>query len=286
MMRSFLYLSLWLHALLSPCLWSASKDYFGEVYEKSGSVRLYRKLRPLDLKLDADVFHRDRVKTGQDSLLGIDVYDGSQLVVSPNTRMTLTRSDANEPRKINLQLISGTIRCKVKPLSDSEVFIVRTPVATAGVRGTDFITSYDRIQGLKVTVLEGEVEIVALREIQGQIRSQLMRENQRIGLDDAFQFSPKDSVSPQDRSRLEAELPLPPPKGGDGSKEKKEEAREDGEGGDQASVDGKLRVRRLKQSLQTVTTESRQNLFRDTINQSQRQSEEASVIFQFNLVNP
>jgi hypothetical protein len=268
-------------------LLNAAEDaFFGDVIELEGSVKLYRKLRPLGVKLEQDLFHQDRIKTDKDSMLGIDVYDGTQVVVSPETKMTLTRADINKNKSINLQLLSGTIRCKVSPLKKDEIFIVRTPTATAGVRGTDFITSYSREDGFKLTVLEGKVEIIALREIEGKVRKQLMLMNEQIRLNDQFEYSSKSSINPTERQKLESELPLRQREGGGPKQNSDGRDSEASNGDDQADAGGKIRVRRLKQTIQSVTTQTQQNLFRDTINQAQRQADQAALQFQFNLVNP
>jgi hypothetical protein len=272
--------------LLTFSVQAAQLPRFGEVSQLEGDVKLYRQLRSTAIDLSQDVFHRDRVRTGDKSTLGIDVYDGTKVVVSPLTRMTLTRADVGEQKQINLQLLSGTIRCKVTPLDRGEVFVVRTPVATAGVRGTDFITSYSREKGLTLTVLEGEVEIISLKEIQGEVRKQSMKINEQIRLNDNFEFLDRKTLSPADRQKAESSLPIRS-SGGERKQDEDANTRDDADSENAASRSGgKVKVRRLKDTIKSVTVESKQNLFRDTINQAQRESEQAELQLQFNLVNP
>ncbi|MBF0198991.1 MAG: FecR domain-containing protein, partial [Planctomycetes bacterium] len=187
---------------ISLC-YGASTPYFGEVSKLEGDVTLYRKLRPTPIQIEKDLLHRDRIKTDTNSMVLIGVYDGTELTVSPKTKMTLTRKDIKKHKNINLQLLSGTIRCKVKTLGQKESFVIKTPSAVVGVRGTDFITSYSMEDGLEVTVLEGKVEITALKEIQGKVRKQTIQLNDQIRMNDNFEFIEKRKLTPNDRLNIE-----------------------------------------------------------------------------------
>jgi ferric-dicitrate binding protein FerR (iron transport regulator) len=82
----------------------------------------------------------------------------STLTVQPLTRLTveeLAESGGNE--RVNLNLRTGRIRADVKPPAGGKTeFVVKSPTATASVRGTVF-----EFNGIQLQVDEGRVHISA-----------------------------------------------------------------------------------------------------------------------------
>jgi uncharacterized protein YggU (UPF0235/DUF167 family) len=58
-----------------------------------------------------------------------------------------------------LGLSSGSMLCKPKKLMKSENFLVKTPTAVAGVRGTQFAVETDKLTATRIKVFEGEVKV-------------------------------------------------------------------------------------------------------------------------------
>lgn len=90
-----------------------------------------------DLKIGASV-----VRIKQKTKLVI-----SQLVRSADTESTI------------LGLDKGKMLCKPKRLLKSESFLVKTPTAVAGVRGTQFSVETDMLNTTRIRVLEGKVKV-------------------------------------------------------------------------------------------------------------------------------
>ncbi|MDR1625106.1 MAG: FecR family protein [Spirochaetia bacterium] len=80
----------------------------------------------------------------------------STLMVQPLTRLSLEELvQARGTEKIDIRLRAGRIRANVKPPPGGNTsFVVRSPMATASVRGTDF--DFD---GLRLRVDEGRVHV-------------------------------------------------------------------------------------------------------------------------------
>jgi hypothetical protein len=93
------------------------------------------------------------VSTGFKST-AIIAIGNSVITVQPLTRLTLAEIQSlQELENINISLQSGRVRVDVKPPAGMrESFTVRTPSATASVRGTSFELDADNI-----TVFEGTV---------------------------------------------------------------------------------------------------------------------------------
>jgi hypothetical protein len=95
------------------------------------------------------------VSTGFKSaaILGVG---NSLLTVRPLTRLTVEEMEETEGReRVNINLQTGRVRADVKPpVGGSSEFTIRSPTATASVRGTSF-----EFDGLHLRVDEGRVHV-------------------------------------------------------------------------------------------------------------------------------
>ncbi len=113
-------------------------------------------LKPL--KLGSRVADGQTVKTGPGALVILRYPDESRIKLKENTELVV-RAPAiiKEPRGVDL--VVGAVFALVRKGQDGK-FLVKTPVAVAGVRGTQFFTSYDK--NVWMCVEEGEVEMTEL----------------------------------------------------------------------------------------------------------------------------
>ena len=119
--------------------------------------------KPLSVKVGTKINVGDTVMTGEDSRAKIVMSDRNVINISPNTRLVIEEySNDGRTKNVKLSLLSGKIRNNVEQKYDanSNKFEVRTPTAVAGVRGTQFITSYDlKSKQTEVITLFGQVEL-------------------------------------------------------------------------------------------------------------------------------
>ena len=125
---------------------SASAAEIGQIKVSSGQVAVERKGEALPGRVGMRLESSDVLKTGPDGSVGITMSDNSLLSAGPNSILSLERFDfdptSNQGRfdaqlqKGSLAVISGRI-AKQSP----EAMTVRTPSATLGVRGTEFVVS-------------------------------------------------------------------------------------------------------------------------------------------------
>ena len=91
-------------------------------------------------------FVGDLVETGIDGRIKISLRDSSELTLAPSSRLQIEKVDVDASegkRKIALQILAGKVRSRVhKEYKEGNYYQVHTPTAVAGVRGTDFITSF------------------------------------------------------------------------------------------------------------------------------------------------
>ncbi len=99
-------------------------------------------------KVGKKVFPGDTILTGPDSRAKIVMSDKNVLNISPDTKIVIEKYTNNgQEKSVELKVEFGKIRASVEQKYDGEKskFNVKTPSAVAGVRGTDFLTSYDRV---------------------------------------------------------------------------------------------------------------------------------------------
>lgn len=118
-------------------------------------------------RLGGKVFPQDTIITGKDARVKIVMTDNNEINVSPDSQMIIQNYVYN-PEKgqkdVLLNVIYGKVRSKVEQKYDGKTskFQVKTPSAVAGVRGTDFMTSFNKKNGAtQVVTFKGKVEFGA-----------------------------------------------------------------------------------------------------------------------------
>lgn len=93
------------------------------------------------------------------------MIDNNEINISPDSQLVFQKYEYDDKLKkkdVLLNVIYGKVRSKVKQKYDGKTskFQVKTPAAVAGVRGTDFLTSYDqKTKSTNVVTFEGEVTV-------------------------------------------------------------------------------------------------------------------------------
>jgi len=113
---------------------------------------------------------KDVIQTGTESFC--DVKIGESLIrVKQKTKVvlaTLMRQGGIENTAVDLD--SGKMLCKPKKLIKSETFMVKTPTAVAGVRGTQFTVEADQNGTSRIKVFEGSVKVAKrVRELEASM---------------------------------------------------------------------------------------------------------------------
>ena len=130
----------------------------GNVSIKSGKTGKEEKA-----KIGMKVFPKDSILTQADSRAKIVMVDKNEINVSPSSNIVIDNYEfdpAKDNKKVLIDVIYGKVRAKVEQKYDGESnkFQVKTPSAVAGVRGTDFFTSFNQVtNSSKVVTFKGEV---------------------------------------------------------------------------------------------------------------------------------
>lgn len=115
-------------------------------------------------KIGQKVFPKDTIITGPDSRAKIVMVDTNVINVSPDSSIEIEAYEfkpEEQKKNVLLNVIYGKVRSKVNQKYDGDQakFQVKTKSAVAGVRGTDFLASFNpQRDESQVVTFEGEVE--------------------------------------------------------------------------------------------------------------------------------
>lgn len=113
----------------------------------------------------------DTVMTGFSSNAEIVFDDATIIKLGPNSRMSVRSLDRKGKNKTVLDLLKGSLMAVVRKLNDKEEFSVRTKMAMAAVKGTEFIIEAGDNE--RVGVYEGSVAVSAF-DIDGNPRNTIV----------------------------------------------------------------------------------------------------------------
>ncbi|HEV2352598.1 MAG TPA: FecR family protein, partial [Puia sp.] len=110
---------------------------------------------------DSTVVEGERIVTDKDSKATVQLFDGSQIDINPNTDLALTKMQkpSAKDKILQFKLFIGSLLSKVKKLASSKSsFEIEAGGVVCGVRGTQYSYSYDpKAHNVTVHVDEGTV---------------------------------------------------------------------------------------------------------------------------------
>ena len=144
---------------LGQFLPSDAGNYAARVVTLTGQVSVLKDLQPWALSPGDSVQVTQRIETGADGHVVLQVSDGSTIEVYPNSKFVFRKNPGNWRDLIDLYL--GRIRVHIEHLGATpNPNRVVTPVAVISVRGTTFdVTVNDDDEATTVEVEDGSVEV-------------------------------------------------------------------------------------------------------------------------------
>src|SRR5713101_910743 len=115
--------------------------------------------RVRQLSVPDPVFHDELIETAPDAASRLRFQDGTVLSIGPSSRISLDDFvyDPNPSRqRLTITMARGVLRFATGRL-DKNAYVIVTPTAVIGVRGTVFTVTVDRDGGTTVTVEEGRI---------------------------------------------------------------------------------------------------------------------------------
>ncbi|WP_413943746.1 FecR domain-containing protein [Bdellovibrio sp. HCB-162] len=171
------YLS-WCVLGLSLFLYQTSafaEQMYGVFMVTKGSVKVQNaKAGTSDAKVGVKVYEGDTVITAADSRAKIVMSDRNVINVNPETKIQIAKYEndaASGKKNVELNLLEGKVRNNVEQTYDGEKskFLIKTPTAVAGVRGTQFLAGYNpSTQMTSIVTFKGAVTLASVNS-RGQI---------------------------------------------------------------------------------------------------------------------
>jgi hypothetical protein len=132
----------------------------GIVIFVSGDVQVVRNETSQRLKRRIPLHNGDHVITGEDSRARLRMIDGTVLTLGANSGLSINRyqySSQDNNGSARLELLKGVMRAVTGAIGKTKNrdFLVNTPVATIGIRGTDFWVGSLFTEALEVALISG-----------------------------------------------------------------------------------------------------------------------------------
>lgn len=134
------------------------------------------------VKVGDKVFPGDVVESAVDARAKIVMSDRNVINISPETKLEIKKyeNDGNS-KNVEMNLLQGKVRNNVEQKYDGEKnkFLIKTPTAVAGVRGTQFFTSFDPATKITAVVtLRGAVSLAPINTNSGNIKPVIVQKGE------------------------------------------------------------------------------------------------------------
>lgn len=127
----------------------------------------------------------DRIRSADEGRVGVLTPDGDVLEIQEGSELEI---GATRPRESWFRLLVGGLLAKVSPSRDKK-FLIKTPIAVASVRGTEFAVDVDEAGVTEVGVTEGTVAFQGVDDL-----SQTQGEEQIVVQSEGASVRPGEAV--------------------------------------------------------------------------------------------
>ncbi len=152
-----------------------AQQMYGIFMVVKGTVKIQNASKQVsDAKVGAKIFEGDMVTTLTDARAKIVMSDRNVINVNPDTQLQITKyqnDTASGKKNVELNLLNGKVRNNVEQTYDGDKskFLIKTPTAVAGVRGTQFMAGFDKkTQMTSIVTFKGAVSLATI-SASGQI---------------------------------------------------------------------------------------------------------------------
>ncbi len=154
-------------SLVSATAWA--EPMYGVLMVVKGSVKVQNVNKQLtEAKVGGKVGEGDTVITAADSRAKIVMSDRNVINVNPDTQIQIAKYEndaASGKKNVEMNLLQGKVRNNVEQTYDGEKnkFLIKTPTAVAGVRGTQFLAGFDiKTKMTSIVTFKGAVTLASV----------------------------------------------------------------------------------------------------------------------------
>ena len=134
----------------SPC--AATQK--GSVKYIQGKADILRGIQRITAKVGSGLNAGDILNVRENSQASIELKGTGLLKISARTKFQIPKTEESSERTSNITLFFGSIWIKAKKLIQGDSLEIKTPTATAGVRGTEFGTDFQPTDNSGYELLE------------------------------------------------------------------------------------------------------------------------------------
>jgi len=189
-----------------------AQERAGVVTTLEGDVTVTRASlpRPAPLKFKDDIYVRDRVATGTNSVARILL--GGRAVVTVREHSTVTITEAPGVATVDVAAGRAAVAVAREKMRAGDVVEVRTPNAVAGIRGTVIVAEVFGADHSVITVLKGSIDVSRLEGGQLVGAATIVSALQRVIVAGGGPLAAPRPVSPGAAEKLGQEFRLAPPR--------------------------------------------------------------------------
>lgn len=179
---------------------------FGTFASVKGDVTVMTDAKKTQPKVGDKIFQGSSIETGTSGRAKIIMSDRSVIHISPSTKTNIANYVPNEGKKnVEIQLSQGKIRSEVKgAYGENNKFLIKTPTAVAGVRGTDFLVNHNiQTNTTSVTTFKGAVELTALKNGIPSGSPVIIQKDQQSSVSTNANVEPPKIVTDDEKNKLD-----------------------------------------------------------------------------------
>lgn len=148
---------------------AVAEPMYGVMMVVKGSVKVQNASKQsTDAKVGSKVAEGDTIITGADSRAKVVMSDRNVINVNPDTQVTIAKYEndaASGKKNVEMNLLQGKVRNNVEQTYDGEKnkFLIKTPTAVAGVRGTQFLAGFNPATRMtSIVTFKGAVSLASM----------------------------------------------------------------------------------------------------------------------------
>lgn len=161
------------------------------------------------VKVGDKVFPGDMVESAKEARAKIVMSDRNVINVSPETKLEIKKYENDGDKKnVEMNLLQGKVRNNVEQKYDGEKnkFLVKTPTAVAGVRGTQFFTSFDPSTRITAVVtLRGAVSLAPTNVTTGNAKPVIVQKGESTTMAPGANPEPPKAMPKEEIKKIDQE---------------------------------------------------------------------------------
>ena len=161
-------------AVIALCIFifsSSASVNKGTIKFIEGKADVLRGIQRINAKLGQVLNAGDIINVRENSQVSIELQDTGLLKISARTKFQIPKTEKTSTKTSKITLFFGGLWVKAKKLAKGESFEIKTPTATAGVRGTEFGTDFEPADDTSYQALDsmsGDFDSNAFESAEGE----------------------------------------------------------------------------------------------------------------------